>query len=73
MSFRRQHACISRIKTWNRLVLDRELLHFKQSLEYKYAELVYYGLWYTRSKKLWMHLIQRDAEECYRNSAPETV
>jgi argininosuccinate synthase len=33
------------------LVLDRELLHFKQSLEYKYAELVYYGLWYTPLKK----------------------
>jgi argininosuccinate synthase len=33
------------------LVLDRELLHFKQSLEHKYAELVYYGLWYTELKK----------------------
>jgi argininosuccinate synthase len=33
------------------LVLDRELLHFKQSLEQKYAELVYYGLWYTDLKK----------------------
>lgn len=33
------------------LVLDRELLHFKQTLEYKYAELVYYGLWYSQLKK----------------------
>lgn len=33
------------------LVLDRELLHFKQSLEYKYAELVYYGLWYSQLKR----------------------
>lgn len=33
------------------LVLDRELLHFKQSLEQKYAELVYYGLWYSDLKK----------------------
>lgn len=33
------------------LVLDRELLHFKQSLEHKYAELVYYGLWYSELKK----------------------
>jgi argininosuccinate synthase len=33
------------------LVLDRELLHFKQSLEGKYAELVYYGLWYSPLKK----------------------
>jgi len=29
------------------LVLDRETAHFKQHLELKYAELVYYGLWYT--------------------------
>lgn len=29
------------------LVLDRELLHFKQGLAQKYAELVYYGLWFT--------------------------
>lgn len=33
------------------LVLDRELLHFKQSLSAKYAELVYYGLWYSPLKK----------------------
>ncbi len=29
------------------LVLDRELLHFKQGISHKYAELVYYGLWFT--------------------------
>jgi len=33
-----------------RLVLDRELLHFKQMLALKYAELVYYGLWFTPLK-----------------------
>jgi argininosuccinate synthase len=33
------------------LVLDRELLHFKQSLEGKYAELVYYGLWFSELKR----------------------
>jgi len=33
------------------LCLDRELLHFKQSLENKYAELVYYGLWYSELKR----------------------
>jgi argininosuccinate synthase len=30
-----------------RMVLDRELLHFKQSVALRYAELVYYGLWFT--------------------------
>ena len=29
------------------LVLDRELLHYKEGLAHKYAELVYYGLWFT--------------------------
>lgn len=29
------------------LTLDRETMHFKSYLELRYAELVYYGLWYT--------------------------
>ncbi len=29
------------------LCLERELLHFKQQIALKYAELVYYGLWFT--------------------------
>jgi argininosuccinate synthase len=29
------------------LCLDRELMHFKQHIALKYAELVYYGLWFT--------------------------
>ncbi len=33
-----------------RLVLDRELLHLKQALALKYAELVYDGLWFTPTK-----------------------
>ena len=33
-----------------RLVLDRELLHMKQAISLKYAELVYYGLWFTPLK-----------------------
>jgi argininosuccinate synthase len=32
------------------LVLDRELLHFKESLAPKYGEMVYYGLWYSELK-----------------------
>ncbi|MFA5388277.1 MAG: argininosuccinate synthase [Candidatus Omnitrophota bacterium] len=32
------------------LVLDRELLHFKESIALKYADLVYYGLWFTPLK-----------------------
>lgn len=33
------------------LVLDREILHYKAMLSLKYAELVYYGLWYSDLKK----------------------
>ena len=33
------------------LVLDRELFHFKEGLAQKYAELVYYGLWFTPLKR----------------------
>ncbi len=33
------------------LVLDRELLHYKEGISHKYAELVYYGLWFTPLRK----------------------
>ncbi|MCM8795237.1 MAG: argininosuccinate synthase, partial [Candidatus Omnitrophica bacterium] len=33
------------------LVLDRELAHFKEIIGLKYAELVYYGLWYSALKE----------------------
>jgi argininosuccinate synthase len=33
------------------LVLDRETLHYKQSLSQKYAEMIYYGLWETPLRK----------------------
>ena len=33
------------------LVLDRECSHFKEIIALKYAELVYYGLWYTPLKQ----------------------
>lgn len=37
-------------KALEALVLDRETLHFKEGLAHKYAELAYYGLWYTPLK-----------------------
>jgi len=33
-----------------RLVLDRELLHLKEQLALKYAQLIYFGLWFTRAR-----------------------
>ena len=29
------------------LTLDREVMHYKQHISLKYAEIVYYGLWFT--------------------------
>ena len=33
------------------LVMDREFLHYKRVLSEKYAELVYYGLWFSPLKE----------------------
>ena len=33
------------------MVLDRELLHFKEMVALKYSELIYYGLWYIQLKE----------------------
>ncbi len=33
------------------LVLDRDLAHFKEIISLKYAELIYYGLWYSQLKE----------------------
>lgn len=33
------------------LTLDRETMHYKQQLALKYAELVYYGLWFSRLRE----------------------
>ena len=38
-------------KALESLVLDRETLHFKDGIAAKYAELTYYGLWYTSLKE----------------------
>ncbi len=38
-------------KALEALVLDRELLHFKENISLRYGELVYYGLWFTPLKK----------------------
>lgn len=33
------------------LTLDREMVHYKDTVSLKYAEMVYYGLWFTPLKK----------------------
>jgi argininosuccinate synthase len=46
------------------LCLERELAHYKRMLELKYAELVYYGLWYSPLRR---------ALDSFMNSTQETV
>ena len=38
---------LAAIRELEALCLDREVAHFKQHIALKYAELVYYGLWFT--------------------------
>jgi argininosuccinate synthase len=40
------------------LTLDREVMHFKDSLITRYAELVYYGFWFSPEMKLLNSLIE---------------
>jgi argininosuccinate synthase len=47
-----------------RLTLDRETLHFAQALSLRYAELVYYGLWFSPL---------REALDGFFNAAQERV
>jgi argininosuccinate synthase len=46
-------ACILHEAHWalQALILDRECSHFKETIALKYAELIYYGLWWTPLKK----------------------
>jgi argininosuccinate synthase len=41
------------------MVLDRELQHFKEIAALKYAELVYYGLWYSPLKQALDAFVQK--------------
>ena len=46
------------------LTLERDVLHFKQQIALKYAELVYYGLWFTPL---------REALDAFIDSTQQTV
>jgi argininosuccinate synthase len=46
------------------LSLDRDVLHFKQQISLKYAEMVYYGLWFTPL---------REALDAFVESTQQTV
>jgi argininosuccinate synthase len=44
------------------LTLDREVLHFKRLIEQKYAELIYYGLWFSPLKQAIDAFIEKTQE-----------
>lgn len=45
------------------LTLDREVMHFKDSLITRYAELVYYGFWFSPEMKLLNSLIEESQKD----------
>ncbi len=50
-------------KTLESITLDRETMHYKQQLALKYAELVYYGQWFSPLRKAldaFVNITQRD-------------
>jgi argininosuccinate synthase len=46
-----------------RLVLDRDTLHFKQSVSVRYAELIYDGLWFSTLRQALAALVEVTEEE----------
>ena len=44
------------------LVLDRDTTHYKELIALKYAELIYYGLWYSRLKMCFDNFIEKTQE-----------
>lgn len=43
--------------------LDRETLHFKEALSLKYAEMIYYGLWFTTLREALQGFVEK-TQEC---------
>ena len=50
------------------LCVDRETAHYSETLSLRYAELVYYGAWFTPQREALGCLLQRSAEA--RDRAP---
>ncbi len=44
------------------ITLDREVMHFRDSLIPKFAELVYYGYWYSPEMELLMEMVRKSQE-----------
>ncbi|MCK4401699.1 argininosuccinate synthase [bacterium] len=44
------------------LVLDKEIIHFKQIISQKYAEIIYYGLWHSSLKEALDEFVNKTQE-----------
>ena len=44
------------------LTLDREAMHLKDSLMPRYAELIYYGFWFSPEREMLQALIDKSQE-----------
>ena len=54
------------------LTMDREVMHLRDSLVPKFAELVYYGFWYLQ-RWILRRFHGRGAASRHRHGAPETL
>ena len=49
------------------MTLEREVKHYKQQIALKYAELVYFGLWFTPLREALDGFVNHDAEKRNRH------
>lgn len=45
------------------LILERELLHYKELISHRYGELIYYGLWYSPLREAFASFVQATQKE----------
>ena len=55
------------------LTLDREVMHLRNSLMPRYAELVYYGYWYAPERQVLQKLDRRGPAARHRHGPAETL
>ena len=55
------------------LTMDREVMHLRDSLIPKYAELVYYGFWFAPEREALQAFVDREPAERHRHGATQAL
>ncbi len=55
------------------LTMDREVLHLRDSLIPRYAEMVYYGYWFAPEREMLQTAIDESQRARHRHRAPQAV